>query len=102
MKIFFRSSISMCLACIVSACGALPHSASIRQSQSPILVFEGGPTNATIVIDGKTAGHTDGKSTNISIESGTHEVIVEHSNSQIYKKLIFIEDGTQKHIKLEN
>ena len=85
---------------LTTACGALPHTAAMRTEVVSSLVFEHGPDDATVLIDGREAGRLAGKQTTIAIADGTHDVAVSAAGTIVFHKTIFIEDGTRKIISL--
>jgi hypothetical protein len=95
-----RISLAVGLFSLLTGCGALPHTASIRTEVVSTLIFVNGPANATVIIDGREAGNISGEKTIIPVSDGTHEVTVRAATSVIYQKTIFIVDGTRRIIQL--
>ncbi len=97
-----RFALAMGFLGLTAGCGALPHSAAVRTETASTLVFEKGPENAVVVIDGQEAGHLAGNRTIIAIPNGTHDVVVRTAIGIVFQKTVFIEDGTRKIIPLSN
>ena len=80
----------------------MPHHANLRTETASSLVFEGGPADAVVTVDGVEAGHLAGPKTRIAIPDGTHSVSVVWQGRTLYQSTVFIADGTQKIIPLSN
>jgi len=84
----------------LAACGGLPKHAEVRVEQASMLVFQGGPSGASVVIDGKEVAKLTNKDTTVQIQDGSRQVKVLSGSNTLYERTVFIQDGTKKIIDL--
>ena len=92
---------SLTLLLLLAACGAQPKHVNVRAEQSSQLAIRGGPPGAIISVDGIEAGRLiNGKQAQISLIDGTHLVTIQHDGRELYRRTVFVQDGTRKVIDL--
>jgi hypothetical protein len=93
---------SLVLMAGLPAC-AMPNTVVKSQTDRPGIAVQGAPQGATVFIDGLSMGEAekyDGEPGFLSVEPGTHMVIVKDASSKVvFERKVFVE-GSMKVLKV--
>jgi len=84
----------------LSSCGTMPQHAETRIAMPAVVVVQGGPIGARVLIDNVDVGALAKKETRFSVASGTHDFRINMNGQELYNRQLFMQDGTQKVIYL--
>ena len=85
----------LALACLlVAACGGLPRYAETRRDEPARVELVGAPAGAELYVDGEMVGRI------FTIDKGTRRVEVRSGGAVIYRRDLFVQDGTTRVIDL--
>lgn len=88
-------------ATVVVSCGAQPKHVNIRMAQASQLFITGGPVGSSVMVDGIEIWRLVGQNRDrIDIADGEHNVRIVFNNTELYRRVIFIQNGTKKVIEL--
>lgn len=86
---------------LLASCGAQPKYVNMRVDQVSSLEIVGGPLGAAVLIDGIEVWQLKGSGKDkIPVSDGEHAVRIVSNGFDLYKRAIFVRDGTRKTIKL--
>lgn len=82
---------------------AMPATTVKSVDSRPTIAIDGGPKDAEVFIDGikvGTSGDFDGRPNVLTIEQGTHQIIVKNKGQVIYQQKFFV-DSELKTFKIQ-
>ena len=85
----------LALALTLCSC-AMPSTVVRTVDDRPTLAFKGAPENAVLIIDGIDMGPAaeyNGDPKVLTVESGTHNILVKVGNEVIFEKRVFLESS---------
>ncbi|MEH6490225.1 PEGA domain-containing protein [Hyphomonas oceanitis] len=77
---------------VVTGC-AYPTTETVQGGESSAIYFESFPAEATVIVDGQTAGTVgdyDGGANTLAVPPGTHEVVISQNGTVIHNKKVFV------------
>ena len=98
----YKVAVLSALLLAVAACGAKPRHQSLRSDPASSVQFLDLPAGAIVYVDGieiTTAPGPKGVA-NVSVLDGMREITVKYNGSEIYKRNMFIQDGTTKRVRI--
>lgn len=90
------------LASMLAACGSMPKHEESRADELTTIVLSNLPAGATVSVDGKGFFGAERGKLSISVEAGMHAVEVRVGATVIYKREVFLDDGTTRKIIVNN
>lgn len=88
---------------MLAACGAMPKHDEVRADEATTIVLTNLPPGATVTVDGKSVfGVVDRRVLSVSVQAGMHAVEVRLGSEVIYKRDIFLDDGTTREITIRD
>lgn len=91
----------LALSCLlVAACGGLPRYAETRRDEPARVELVGAPAGAELYVDGEMVGRISDDRRIFTVEKGTRRVEIRSGGTVIYRRDLFVQDGSTRVIDL--
>jgi hypothetical protein len=87
---------------MLAACGGMPKHNETRADELTTIVLTNLPAGATVSVDGRYVYGADDGVLSIPVQAGMHAVEVRMGPAIIYKRDVFLDDGTTREITVND